>query len=255
MKRIVFVLILVGIFLNLSSQNRRTTTPSTKESPSKTTTAVSDKREDKKILEKELGVSTETSTASKNNYAKTFLNPSSEATKMSTTIEFGGYPSDADITTINVYGHLGLNFDIGRMFHIGPYFKHKILSTHEYQEITYENISYDVSSFKEWGTGLSLGAYFPLGRTMLIHPELRMGYNEFTIQSPSFSDTANNFLHRTYINFTPRINLGFRLSEYTIFNLSGGYILPYYLNNPESVPQYNPSTFMYGLGLRFYLVK
>jgi hypothetical protein len=199
----------------------------------------------------------EEKTPSKDYSGKAFLSPKVDASRMSTVIELGGFPSDADITMINVYGHLGLNFDLGktRRIHFGPYFRHKILSTHEYQVIKHNNIDYEVSSLKDWGTGLNFGIYFPLGKTMLIDPELRIGYNEFTIQNPNFSDVNPSFIYRNYINFTPRVNLGFKLSDYTILNLHGGYTLPYFLNNSESVPHFNPATFHYGLGVRFYLMK
>lgn len=249
MTRLFGLLIVILVTLNSSAQNRRTTTNTqvnTKSAPveNKKTTTVAKEEE----LEKTVSPS--------NSYKGTsFFTPPSESMKMSTTIEFGGYPSDADITVINIYGHLGLNFDLGRRFHIGPYFRHKILSTHEYQELSYEGIKYDVSSLKEWGTGFSLGAYFPLGRTLLINPELRTGYNEFSVQSSTFTDTTNNFIYRNFINFTPRLNLGLKLSEYAVLNFSGGYIFPFYLGKSDPIPHYNPNTFMYGMGIRFYLTK
>ena len=234
MNKVIIVLLVVCFSVNGNSQNKRSVRKSSKEvatgseeTPSKPDVPV----------------------------GKPFLSPQSDVMKLSTTIELGGYPSDADITIINVYGHLGLNFDIGRAFHIGPYFKHTILNTHEYQILPYEGIEYDVSTLKEWGTGLSLGAYFPLGKAILLNPEMRIGYNEFTIQSPDYISDTSNFIHRSYLNLTPRLNFGFKLSNYTILNVSGGYTLPYLINNPDNVPHYNPSTFMYGLGVRFYLTK
>lgn len=231
------------------NKNKETSAPKTKKSSSSKASNSAEKSESE-ASDDASGKST-----SKEYTGKSFLNPKSDASIMSTVIELGGYPSDADITVINVYGHLGLNFDLGRRFHIGPYFRHKILSTHEYQVLPYRGIDYDASSLKEWGTGLNLGVYFPLGKTLLINPELRVGYNEFTIQNPNFSDSNTNFIYRNYVNFTPRMNFGFKLSDYTILNLHGGYTLPYFLNNPEAVPHFNPATFHYGLGIRFYLMK
>ena len=224
-----------------------------KEEPSPT----KDKKKAVDASEKDKSESGESSSSSSaNKYAgKSFLNPRSEAGKMSTVIEFGAIPSDADITTINIYGHLGLNFDVARLLHVGPYFRHKILTTHDYQVLKYNNIEYDVSSLKEWGTGVCIGAYFPLGRTLLLDPELRIGYNEFTIQHPQYTDVTNNFIYRNYVSFTPRLNLGLRITDYTIFNFHGGYTLPFLLNNRESVPHYNPASFHYGIGVRFYLMK
>lgn len=260
MNKLLIMVCFVLASIQMNSQNRRTTTltpapkaENKKEAPKTNTPA---KKSSEKVLKEETPAEDVSGSAMKNEYSgKSFLNPQIDASKMSTTIEFGGYPSDADITIINIYGHLGLNFDIARRFHIGPYFRHKILSTHEYQILKYRDIDYDVSSLKEWGSGLNLGVYLPLSSKILLDPELRIGYNEFTIQSPNFSDVNNNFIYRNFINFTPRLNFGFKMSDYTILNLHGGYTLPYFLSNSEAVPHYNPATFHYGLGLRFYLMK
>ncbi|MCE2963996.1 MAG: hypothetical protein ACK5UE_10035 [Chitinophagales bacterium] len=261
----VFASLLLLLMVSLGyGQNRRSssTEPAVKNETRKEVKKEEPKStKDKKKAEnpsvKEKSQSGESSSSSSaNEYAgKSYLSPQSESCKMSTVIEFGAMPSDGDITTINIYGNLGLNFDIARMLHIGPYFRHKILTTHDYQVLRYNNIEYDVSSLKEWGTGVCVGAYFPLGRTLLLDPELRIGYNEFTIQHPQYTDVTNNFIYRNYVNFTPRLNLGLRITDYTIFNFHGGYTLPFLLNNPEAVPHYNPASFHYGIGVRFYLMK
>lgn len=244
-------IILFVITTSVYAQNRRTSTVKKVSEPVKKTATVKDKNPEIKEEQKEETTATPISTKP----TKNFLSPSSEAWKMSTLIELGALPSDADITFINIYGHLGLNFDLGRRFHVGSYFRNTIMNTHEYQVLPYEGISYDASTFKEWGAGLSVGAYFPLGTTLLLNPELRIGYNEFTIQSVNFDSTNNNFIYRNYINFTPKMNFGFKLSDYTILNLNGGYNFPMYLGNSDLVPHYNPGSFMYGLGIRFYLMK
>ena len=260
MNKLLIMVFFIMVGVQTYSQTRRTaamnSAPKTeiKKETSKTNTPAKKPSE----TETKKGSSTDETAGSKEkkeSSGNSFFNPKLDASKMSTTIEFGGYPSDADITIINVYGHLGLNFDIARLFHIGPYFRHKILSTHQYQVMMYRDIDYDVSSLKEWGTGINLGFYLPLGGKILLDPELRIGYNEFTIQTPNFSDVDNNFIYRNFINFTPRLNFGIKMSDYTVLNFHGGYTLPYLINNSESVPHYNPTTFHYGLGLRFYLTK
>lgn len=265
MRKLLIFSICFIFILSLEAQNRRTTStsPSKKEQEAKAEQAKKEEQAKKgkqptkveKAPTKAKEEDITTNKAPQEYSGKAFLNPSSNAMKMSTVVEFGAYPSDADITVINIYGHLGLNFDVARRFHVGPYFRYKIASTHEYQVIQYRNIDYDVSSLKDWGTGVCFGAYFPLGTFMLINPELRVGYNEFTIQHPNYTDSANNFIYRNYVNFTPRVNFGFKLSDYAIINLHGGYTLPYLINDSEKVPHYDPATFHYGVGLRFYLTK
>ncbi len=170
---------------------------------------------------------------------------------LSTQLEMGGYPSDADISFVNIYSLLGLNFDINRVAYIGPYFKHKIVSTTDYQVLPVEGRQVDAASFNEWGAGVTGGVYVKLSKKLMLSPELRIGYNEYTLQDVNFSSNGA-FLNHTYINFTPRINFGMKLSDYAILGLNGGYTLPKYMSGSQSAV-YNPATFMYALFLRFYL--
>lgn len=263
MQKLIILFICIFLSTSVLAQGRRVT-----DSKSSTTKPAEQKADDKKKATQTNTVKTNTTETSatkseggeetkavKKTGGKPFLNPRGEIMKMSTVVEFGASPSDADITIINIYGHMGLNFDIARHFHIGPYFRYNIGSTHQYQVLSYRNIDYDVSSLKDWGTGLSVGAYFPIGSFLLIHPELRGGYNEFTIQHPQYSSTTTNFIYRNYLNLTPKMNFGFKLSEYTIFNVHGGYTLAFLINDAEKVPHYDPTTFHYGVGMRFYLSK
>lgn len=245
MKNFILILLLVFLQNQYQGQNRRSTSSSSTTRVEKKTTPTPTTSSEK--------VSTEKSTTPSSGSA--FLTPASELQKMSTTIEFGGYPSDADVSFINFYGHLGLNFDLNRRFFIGPYFRYKILSSMEYQVMNIDGRDLDISSFNEWGTGLSIGTYLPAGKKLLFTPEFRLGYNEYNIQTDTFNKTNKAFLNHKFINFTPRLNIGYKISDYTILNISAGYILPYYLGDGQSTIAYNPSTFTYGLGLRFYLIR
>lgn len=265
MKNIFIFIVLIAVSFSSFAQNRRSTTSTPASTPPKTSTKnteSSPKTPSSKTKKptsstkttKENGSSEVENKASSTTESKSFLTPRSVATAMSTTIELGAYPSDANITLINIYGHLGLNFDISRSIFLGPYFRNKILSTHEYQVMNIEGKTIDISSFNEWGAGISSGAYLPLGRTLLLTPELRIGYNEYNMQDLNYNSTNKNFINHTYISTMLRMNLGLKLSEYTIFNLNGGYILPFYLKGNKT-EAYDPGTFMYGVGIRFYMQK
>lgn len=266
MNKITICILFVILAIATQAQNRRSsTTTKASSSKSKSKPAVDNsevettkskststsKSKTKKVAEEapaEESTSKSQSTAS----GTSFWSPKSAMSKMSTTIEFGAYPSDADLTLINIYGHLGLNFDLSRQVFIGPYFKHKIMSTHEYQVMDIEGKSLEVASFNEWGGGLSFGAYFPIGSAILLTPELRVGYNEYNMQDTSYTSTNKNFLNHKYLSAQTRMNIGFKVGSMTVFNLSGGYILPYYLSGNKTAA-YDPGTFMYGVGLKFYM--
>lgn len=271
MKRLIILVFILSVFSNGFTQNRRSasnptpTKNSTPSSPSKDrqiernrstspskskTSNIAPSKESPKVSS-----SKDENSAPSESSSSSFFSPSTAMSTMSTVVEFGGYPSDADISFINVYGLLGVNFDISRRIYIGPYFRYKILSTTDYQVLAIDGKNLDMASFNEWGTGLSVGTYLPLGKTILLSPELRFGYNEYNIQDLNYTSTNKNFLNHKFLNFTPRLNIGFKMSDYSVLNFSGGYIFPYYLGNSTQTVAYNPGTFTYGLGLRFYLTK
>jgi hypothetical protein len=180
-----------------------------------------------------------------------FFNPNSDMSILSTQIEVGGYPSDADISFVNIYSLLGLNFDINRVAYVGPFFKHNVFSTTDYQVTKVEGRQVDVASFNEWGAGVTGGVYLKLSNKLMLSPELRIGYNEYTLQDQNYS-LNKAFLNHTYISFNPRVNFGLKLSDYSILGFNSGYTLPRYMSGSQS-GVYNPATFSYGLFLRFYL--
>jgi hypothetical protein len=260
MYKFIICILLIVFSISANAQNRRSSTtkeasPSVK--PSSKTKEVKTPSSTSKDSKKTAEVNTENAapeakTEPVSAGKKPFFAPKGPMTKMSTTIEFGAYPSDADLTLINIYGHLGMNFDISRRLYFGPYFKHKIMSTHEYQVMPIEGKTLDVASFNEWGAGFSFGSYFPISSKFLLTPELRIGYNEYTMQDLSYTAANKNFLNHKYLSAMTRMNFGFKLSDYTIFNFSGGYILPYYLSGNKTTA-YDPGTFMYGVGVKFYM--
>lgn len=183
--------------------------------------------------------------------SNSFFNPNSDMSILSTQIEIGGYPSDADISFVNIYSVLGLNFDINRVAYVGPYFKHNVFATTDYQVMKVEGRQVDVASFNEWGAGITGGVYLKLSNKLMLSPELRIGYNEYTLQDQNYA-TNKAFLNHTYISFSPRVNFGLKLSDYSILGFNGGYSLPRYMSGSQS-GVFNPATVSYGLFLRFYL--
>lgn len=183
-----------------------------------------------------------------------FFRNSSSMSILSTQVEFGGAPSDADVSFINIYGLLGLNFDINRLFYIGPYFKQNLVSTNDYQTMLVDGKSVNLASFKEWGSGLTVGTYLMLGKSMVLSPEIRLGYNEYNMQQDNYTEANKLFVNHTYFNLSTRLNLGFRMSDFALFGLNGGYNFAKYISGAQS-GAYNPQGFTYAAYIKFYLPR
>lgn len=240
MGKVLSIIILTALLAPLSAQNKK---------PSTLSGMSPNKRGDKNVSSKTGWKSAYNDTASAKPNSCALPNMSI----LSTVVEFGGYPSDADISFINIYGLLGLNFDINRFAYIGPYFRQKIFSTTDYQTRLVEGKTLDISTMNEWGAGISSGVFLRLGDKIILSPQLRIGYNEYTIQDIGYTKANKMFISHRFVNINPGLNLGMKLTDYTIFSLNGGYVFAMYMNGATATTLYNPTTFMYGASLRFYL--
>ena len=183
-----------------------------------------------------------------------FFTPSAEMSNFSTVIEIQGQPIDADYSYSNISGHLGLCIDINRSFFIGPYFRQLVLNTSDYQVFSYKGQQVDVSSLKEWGAGIATGTYIVLSQKLILTPELRVGYNEYTMFDQNYTKANQLFINNSYISFFPKLNAGIKMSNYSTFGGTFGYQFSnYFRGNP--CPGYNPSSFNYGFFVKFYLPK
>jgi hypothetical protein len=183
-----------------------------------------------------------------------FFTPSAEMSNFSTVIEIQGQPIDADYSYSNISGHLGLCIDINRSFFIGPYFRQLVLNTSDYQVFSYKGQQVDVSSLKEWGAGIATGTYIVLSQKLILTPELRVGYNEYTMFDENYTKANQLFINNSYISFFPKMNAGIKMSNYSIFGGTFGYQFSNYFRGNSS-PGYNPSSFNYGFFVKFYLPK
>lgn len=169
-------------------------------------------------------------------------------------IEFGGYPSDADISYINVYGLLSFYYNFTNRFYMSPHFQYKIASTTDYQVLNVNGLNVDMSSFNEYGAGIAFGYKLMPFKKFNITPELKMTYTEYNIQDVGYVDSLNNFISHSFMGMNPRLHADLRISDKTSLGLVGGYILPLYIRG-DKTSFYNPQTFTYGLSLKYYLTK
>lgn len=182
------------------------------------------------------------------------VNRSGNDSKVSAGVEFGGYPSDADVSFINIYGLFSLYFNLSNSFYIAPHFQYKIASTTDYQVMPYQGKNIDLSSFNEYGLGLSMGYRLMPQSKVGITPELKTTYTEYNMQDQAFDNTSNTYISHAFVGLNPRLNFDMKMSDYTSLGLVGGYIYPLYLRG-ESTPMYNPQTFTYGLNIKYYFAK
>lgn len=184
-----------------------------------------------------------------------FFQPKSEFAILSTSIEFAGHPSSADISFLHFTGAIALHWDINRAVYVGPYFRSGILSTSNYQTIRIDSQVVDVQTLKEWGAGLDFGTYVRLNSKFLLVPECRVGFHEYTLLDTGYTSANKKFTHRSYVLFTPRFHLAYKLSEYATCGLALGYQLPFYLQSKKETTVFDPSGPQLGLNFRFYLNK
>ena len=185
---------------------------------------------------------------------KPFLPPSSEMSNVSTVIEIQGQPIDADYSYSNISGHLGLCIDINRSFFIGPYFRQLILNTSDYQVFSFKGQNVDVSSLNEWGVGIASGVSIVLSQKLILIPELRVGYNEYTMFDKNYTKANKLFINNSYLSLFPKLNAGIKMSNYSTFGVTFGYHFSnYFRGNPS--PGYNPTSLNYGFFVKFYLPK
>ena len=183
-----------------------------------------------------------------------FFTPSAEMSNFSTVIEIQGQPIDADYSYSNISGHLGLCIDINRSFFVGPYFRQLILNTSDYQVFSYKGQQVDVSSLREWGVGIATGTYIVLSQKLILTPELRVAYNEYTMFDQNYTKANKLFINNSYLSFFPKLNAGIKMSNYSTFGVTFGYQFSnYFRGNPS--PGYNPTSLNYGFFVKFYLPK
>lgn len=184
-----------------------------------------------------------------------FFTPKSEFSLFSTQIELGGAPTDADISFINLYGSLSLLVDINRQAYIGPYFKHTLFSTSDYQIQKYDSLDLDIATFRDWVGGVQAGTYIRLSRQFLISPELKIGYGQYTIQDVNYSESNPRQIKRSVLHFNPRFNFSMKMSEYSVFGFNMSYNLGYTFGNYKETGLYSPTGIQYGIFARFYLPR
>lgn len=183
-----------------------------------------------------------------------FFTPSVEMSNFSTVIEVQGQPIDANYSYSNISGHIGLCIDINRSIFVGPFFRQLILNTSDYQVFSYRGQQVDVSSLREWGVGIATGTYIVLSQKLILTPELRVGYNEYTMFDQNYTKVNKLFINNSYLSFFPKLNAGIKMSNYSTFGVTFGYQFSnYFRGNPS--PGYNPTSLNYGFFVKFYLPK
>lgn len=172
--------------------------------------------------------------------------------KFSSTIELNANPTSSDVSLMNIFGQLALNFHVSDKLIIGPYFSNKITSSHNYETALVDGRSIELGSFKQYGVGLHLSYNLMPTSSVQLIPELRVGYNFYNMEATNFSTDNKAFIDHQYVNATPRLNIGFKLSDYTLLGLNAGYTLPLYIKGDKN-QAYNPQSPLFGLFVRFSL--
>lgn len=221
---------------NTTTDSKSTSTKTTLDKKSKTTPKV-DSKTSKKVAE-----TTETKPKE----------VATEYSKFSTTVELNANPTSSDVSMMNLFGQLTLNFHLSNRFHFGPYFNNKMASSHNYETPVVDARTIELGSFKQYGFGLNFGFNLTPNSVVQIIPELRAGYNIYNMEAVDFGTDNKAFIDHQYISATPRLNIGFKLSDLAQLGVNGGYTMPFYIKGDKN-SAYNPQSPVFGVFVRFSL--
>jgi hypothetical protein len=235
---LLILLIHCSIFTELSAQNRRSSTPT----PTKTVRAA---KPSAKLQPVQVPVDT----------PKPFIRSISGTSRWGIQIELGALPVQSlNSSTLNSYcGSLGLNYNLFSKFHIGL-FGQTLLYHQNIDVANIDNKIIDLSSIEYNSVGLRLIYKLPIGK-LSVCPQVDAAYNFFISKAIDFSEDKKAFLDYRYVTVTPKLNLGFNITESTTLGLFGGYNYQLTAIKGKKLEEFNPTGIMGGMTMNIQIVK
>jgi hypothetical protein len=179
----------------------------------------------------------------------------SYVSKTATTVEAGNF-----LTSMNGknyysnYARLAITFNLSKSFYFGPYCTSNIFTTDENLQVTSNNNNYLLKTTRLVNTGLVFGVNFFSGKKVQLVPEVRIGWNFLNMQGLNFDNNKKDFLDQQFVGVNPVLNLGFRVSDYTVLGINSGYTVPLYIKG-QKIDGYDLQTINMGAFVRFRLSK
>lgn len=146
-------------------------------------------------------------------------------------------------------GQLGIEFRLIKNIQIGI-LGQTLLYTGNYEIANIDNKIIDLSSIEYNTLGITTGYKAKLNK-IIIYPKLDIGYNFFDAKSLDFPTDKKDFLDYRYLSVTPKINLGFAISEHTTLGINLGYNKQVLAFKGITLEEFNPNSVICGVFCNF----
>ena len=167
--------------------------------------------------------------------------------KWSIYIEAGAVPiaSLNSKTILSYQGQLGLEYNLFSKFQLGLF--GQTLLYHQNTDIAnIDNKIIELSSIEYNTLGLTTGYRLQLNK-IVVCPRLDLGYNLFLAKSIDYPTDKTNFLDYRYLSLTPKVNLGYQLTDGFMLGFNLGYNQQMTALKGTKREEFNPNNYVVGL--------
>ena len=182
-------------------------------------------------------------------YSQSFAQKKSKDTlpKFSIYLETGIIPIKSQNTTTQIcyQGQLALIYNIKSKIQIGI-FGQTLLYTGNYEIANIDNKIVELSSIEYYTCGITTGYNFQFNK-FILNPKLDFGYNFFLAKSLDFPTDKNEFIDYRYLSITPKINLGYQITNGFTFGFNFGYNYQMTALKGKKLEEFNSNTIQGGI--------
>ena len=182
-------------------------------------------------------------------YSQSFAQKKSKDTlpKFSIYLETGIIPIKSQNTTTQIcyQGQLALIYNIKSKIQIGI-FGQTLLYTGNYEIANIDNKIVELSSIEYYTCGITTGYNFQFNK-FILNPKLDFGYNFFLAKNLDFPNDKNEFLDYRYLSITPKLNLGYAITDGFTLGFNFGYNYQMNALKGKKIEEFNPNTLQGGI--------
>lgn len=148
-------------------------------------------------------------------------------------------------TILCYQGQLAIEYNLFSKFQI-DIFGQTLLYSGNYELANIDNKIIELTSIEYNTCGIATGYKFQLNK-IILNPKLDIGYNFFLVKSLDFPKDRNEFLDYRYLSITPKINLGFSISDGLTLGLNIGYNKQVTALKGSKLEEFNPNGIQSGI--------
>lgn len=148
-------------------------------------------------------------------------------------------------TILCYQGQLAIEYNLFSKFQI-DIFGQTLLYSGNYELANIDNKIIELTSIEYNTCGIATGYKFQLNK-IILNPKLDIGYNFFLVKSLDFPKDRNEFLDYRYLSITPKINLGFSISDGLTLGLNIGYYTQVTALKGSKLEEFNPNGIQSGI--------